>query len=484
LVDKSLVVAEVLDDGSTWYRLLETMRQYGWQRLTATRETAAVQRRHADFYLVLSERAELELLGRDALHWFEQLDREHDNLRAALTWCLGDDEQATREDVMSGLEIGLRMAGNLRYFWMFHDHHREELAWLDQALPRGRGIQLNVRGSALVTAGVLAGFMNDLTRSQTLLAEGVELCRELGERGPLSAALSTSGWTLWRSGDEQQAAAALAEGLALARVVGEPWLVAYALMHDVIRVASTAAIERCADREDAWTAGNEALRLFGAMGNVMRAVVEEHLGQIAVYEGDYERAHAAFAACLPSLATLGWRSEVAATLVRLADAARALGDGEEASIRYTEALALYRQLGDQWLPAVSLVHTRLAALALEHGDRTVADRHVTRSLTIAQDIPLERALPFAETPLPNALEVQAALAAVQSTPVRALRLAGAAATLRADLHQPQKQSDEVMLEQRLAPARLALTAEEQAQAWGDGQRMTADQAIAVALQVQ
>ncbi len=63
LVDKSLVVAEPLDDGSTWYRLLETMRQYGWQRLTVSGETAAVQRRHAVFYLALSERADQELIG-------------------------------------------------------------------------------------------------------------------------------------------------------------------------------------------------------------------------------------------------------------------------------------------------------------------------------------------------------------------------------------------------------------------------------------
>ncbi len=73
------------------------------------------------------------------------------------------------------------MAGNLRWFWLFHDHHREQLAWLDQALPRAGATPMNVRARALLTAGVLAGFMNELTRSQALLAESVALCRELGE---------------------------------------------------------------------------------------------------------------------------------------------------------------------------------------------------------------------------------------------------------------------------------------------------------------
>ncbi len=55
-----------------------------------------MQRRHAVFYLALSERADQELFGPDALHWFDRLEREHDNLRAALTWCLRRDEQVHR----------------------------------------------------------------------------------------------------------------------------------------------------------------------------------------------------------------------------------------------------------------------------------------------------------------------------------------------------------------------------------------------------
>jgi hypothetical protein len=232
----------------------------------------------------------------------------------------------------------------------------------------------------------------------------------------------------------------------------------------------------------AWRAGSEALRLFRALGDgIYGAIVEEHLGQIAVYEGDNARARAAFSGSLPAFSAFGWRSEVAATLVRLADITHAIGDDEEAASRYTEALALYRQLGDQWLPAVALVHARLAGLALEGSDRQVADRHVTESLIIAQDTALERALPFGETPLPNALEVRAALAAEQ-TPFRALRLGGAAAALRAQLHQPLTVPGEALLEGQLAPARQVLSADEQARAWAEGQRMTSGEAIAIALQ--
>jgi predicted ATPase/transcriptional regulator with XRE-family HTH domain len=483
LVDKSLVVAELLDDGRTWYRLLETMRQYGWQRLSACGERAAVQRRHALFYLALSEIAGQGLHRRDARHWFDRLDREHDNLRAVLTWGLDQGGQGDAQDEMPAIEIGLRIAGNLIFFWIFRDHYRERLAWLDQALPRAGATPLNVRARALLTATYLAGFMNALTRSQALAADTVALCREVGERGPLSMAVGVLGWALWRSGQEQQAKTAQEESLALARLAGEPWVIAFALMGELIWVTSTAARERAEERTRALTAGTESLRLFRTLGDEMySAIVEEHLGQIAMFEGDYQRARTAFTGCLPTFDALGWRSEVAATVVRLADTAHAMGDDEEATNRYEQALGLYRQLGDEWLPAVALVHSHLATIALEREAWDVADRHVSECLSITHDTGLEIALPFGEAPLPDALEARAALAAEQE-PLKALRLGGAAAALRAHLHQPLTATAEVMLEQRLAPARLALTADEQAQAWAEGQRMTSDEAIAVALEV-
>jgi hypothetical protein len=77
--------------------------------------------------------------------------------------------------------------------------------------------------------------------------------------------------------------------------------------------------------------------------------------------------------------------------------------------------------------------------------------------------------------------VGAALAAAQGAPRKAMRLAGAAASLRAHLNLPGAPSEQTSLARRLAPARQALSAEEQATAWAAGQAMTAEQAIAYAL---
>jgi hypothetical protein len=147
-----------------------------------------------------------------------------------------------------------------------------------------------------------------------------------------------------------------------------------------------------------------------------------------------------------------------------------------------EALVLYSDLGDQWLPAVAWLRSGLAALALKRGKWIAAQTHVVESLTIGRDID-QRGVPELEgAPLPLALEVQALLAAVQGAPWRAIRLAGAAAALRTQIHQPLPAPEQVRFEEILSRAREQLSAEEQALAWTEGQGMTPEQAISDALE--
>src|SRR5262249_36586413 len=98
LVDKSLVVAEARGGGAR-YRLLETVRQYGRDRLLESGEANGLRRRHRDWYLALAERAGPELRGPRAEVWVARLETEHDNLRAALQWSEADQD---------GAEAGLR----------------------------------------------------------------------------------------------------------------------------------------------------------------------------------------------------------------------------------------------------------------------------------------------------------------------------------------------------------------------------------------
>jgi predicted ATPase/DNA-binding SARP family transcriptional activator len=481
LVAKSLVQAEEEADAGMRYGLLETVRQYGRERLLAAGETVLMHRRHAAYYLALVERAEPAFNGPDQLRWLDRLEREHANLRAALAWCLGRREQSLAVGSAQAVETGLRLAGSLNFFWLFRDHSAEGLAWLDQALAGGAAAPAAVRAQALLCAAVQATRGNDPARALALLTESVALHRGVGDRRWLSRALGVLGSTTALCGQEEQAAAILEESVALARAVGEPWLIGHALLHGLFRVGNSVAIARAEERTRAMAAGAEGLQLFQVAGDRMCvAVVQIYLGQIALYDGDYERARAAFVACLPLLRELGWRSNLAYGLVRLAEIARAQGDHAQAAAYYAEGLALFRDEGDQGLPAVAWVLSGRAVLALEQGEWTLAQAHLAESLAIARDTGHVGA-PERAPELAGVLEVGAALAALHGAPARAMRLAGAAVALRAHLNRPLAPSEQAALERRLAPARRALSTEEQATAWAAGQAMSAEQAIAYAL---
>ena len=124
LVDKSLCLID--GEGSDpRYRLLETIRQYGFEKLAETSEGQVVRARHRDFYLGFAEDAEPRLQGPEQVAWLQRLEADHDNLRAALRWSLHRDE--TEASVPAGSALSL--------FWDTHGYVREGREWLDQLPP-------------------------------------------------------------------------------------------------------------------------------------------------------------------------------------------------------------------------------------------------------------------------------------------------------------------------------------------------------------
>src|SRR5205823_11244010 len=99
LVDKSLLRREPGGDDAARFRMLQTLRDYALERLSAVEdEEHATRELHADTFVKLVERAEPQLTGPQQVSWFPRIELEHDNLRAALRWSLerGDVERAVR----------------------------------------------------------------------------------------------------------------------------------------------------------------------------------------------------------------------------------------------------------------------------------------------------------------------------------------------------------------------------------------------------
>jgi len=148
LLDTSLLVQVGKPGEEPRLLMLETVREYGVECLAGSGEEAAVHERHAHFFLTVAEEAEIHLTRPAQEVWQERLSREEANLRAALAWC-----KATQDAV----EIGLRLAGALCYYWFLQSSLHEGRTWLEAMLARtGSTDRSAARGRALFGAGLLA----------------------------------------------------------------------------------------------------------------------------------------------------------------------------------------------------------------------------------------------------------------------------------------------------------------------------------------
>jgi non-specific serine/threonine protein kinase len=221
LADKSLLQAEE-HAGTTRYRQLETVRQYGRDRLRESGAESAWERRHREHFLALVEASEDGLRSGDRKASLERIEAEIENLRAALASTLGHDGDRL---------AGLRLACALSSFWWYSGvYWSEGRAWLSRflaAVPAGAADPMRAR--ALSAAGELAHHQSDLQSSRSLLEEGIALQRKLGDRMGLAMALAGLGSTYDTAGDRATARALLEESLAITREFDDRWLSARVL---------------------------------------------------------------------------------------------------------------------------------------------------------------------------------------------------------------------------------------------------------------
>ena len=310
------------------YRLLETMRQYGQEKLQQAGEVAAMRRRHGDWYVRFVERAGPEIGGLQQIEWLQRVELEHDNIRTALAWSL---EQAE-------VEPGARIGAAIWHFWLYRGYLTEGRTMLERILQH-LSEQTSVRAQVLLAAGVLAFYQDDYARANILLEESLELSRALSERQVIAYALTALGKLTHSRGDYQQATTLYEESLPLLRELGDK--------------------------------------------RVMVLVLSEW-GLALLALGEYERA---IALCEESLALareLGFPQSVAASLTTLAIAVLERGDYERARGLCEESLAIRQQLADKGGSAHTL--TILGRVALSQGSYAQAKAHYDESLSLRQDL--------------------------------------------------------------------------------------------------
>ena len=225
LVDKSLVQAD-RSGSTTRYRLLETLRQYGAERLAASGEEAAVRDRHLTWVRALAEEADAGLEGGDQASWLQRLDAEEDNVRAALDWAVA---HPTGDD-------GLRAAGALWRYWQARRRITEGGRRLRTLLDVTTDAPPPVRAKALTSAAVLFLKLPAVALRETgvdyvrsLLEETLAIRRAAGDRRGTAIALHGLGGLHFRLNELDAARACFQDTLAIGREIEDDRLVAASL---------------------------------------------------------------------------------------------------------------------------------------------------------------------------------------------------------------------------------------------------------------
>jgi len=353
LVDKSLLREEEGSGGEPRFVMLETVHEYAREKLEEREEGEELRRLHAQYFLSLAEEEPGTFEGGGRPEWFQLLEEEHENFRAALSWSLESDE----------VEFRLRLAVALQPFWIRLGYYNEGRRWLEVALTKDDSVPTALMAKGQNALGWLAQWQGDMKRASAAAKAGLELSPEVGKESSVAMRLQLLlGYTAEEWAEYDRANELFEEILELSRKAGDGWVTAATLLH----------LGNVADAQDeserAIELYEEGLALCRNAGyEVLLADILVNLGYTHLLQRDLDRATALSEEAIALYRKLGYRyARIEIPVDNLGWAAFLRGNEEDAKVLYQQSLMLCRQLGDKLGAAESL--EGLACVAEKGGE--------------------------------------------------------------------------------------------------------------------
>jgi len=463
LVDKSLVVYEEDEQGMGRYRLLETVRQYARGKLVDASQSELVRQRHSDYFLGWSEASMPHLLEPEPKAWYVRFEAEHDNLRAALDWCLGE-AATTGTD-----ETALRFCASLGMFWWGRSYLSEGYHYFLAALTYDPTPQPTVwRARSLSTAALCAQLLGDLQRARSLQTEALAIATKFGDKESIASGYNRLGTIALEECDFAAARSALDQAISL-----DVQLRRYAEASGSMAVLAIVSI-RQGDIATAKAQADEAFRLARTGSHVhVEAMAGMAMGYVRLYLEDHDAARNSFEQALELLRANGVRAWEPWALEGLGRVALSQREHERARADLNQAIELCRVSQHGAVVEVRCL-TALAYVEIREQDYQRARELLWEALRL-----LHRS--------GSKWEVICALEAVVAVDVRvghmtaAARLSSAAQAQRSHIGSTAVLTPWIDGDGDLATIRAALDDAAFAAAWQAGQAMTLEQAVEYAL---
>jgi len=425
LINKSLVIVEE-QEGESRYRYLETIRQYAMEKLLESGEAVQARDRHLAYFMSYTRRAEEHFGTLQRLPWMNRLEVEHDNIRSALGWALESNPKSA-----------LQMVCLLSAFWMSHNYLTEGCNWCQAAITRVEESSLDrdkiesTLARAYAVLAVLSVNRGEHHTGQTAAKQSVALARGLEDKSILVHALTFVGFSSAFLGDVTLAFDSLHEAEDICRTSGykqELAEVLQALAYVTMEVHGSQASEQLQSYME------ESLALSQGSVDTEAAVrTEGLLARLALFRGDLHEARKHADLMLDLHRKMGDHLCVTGHQSEMAHAARQLGNFEEALVLYRETIIDWQKMGHRGAVA-------------------------------------------------HQLECFAFIAKAQAQRERAVKLLSAADVLRQVSNSPRTPMERVEYDKEVSELRAGMNEKVFDALWVDGQSMTIEQAVAMALE--
>jgi predicted ATPase/DNA-binding CsgD family transcriptional regulator len=531
LVDKSLVLVDQ-GEAQARYRLLDTIRQYAYDRLRDAGEAAATRDRHLDHFLALAEVAEPELEGTGQDAWLTTLETEHDNFRSALDWGLSAPDT----------ERGRRLAAALARLWLLHGHAHEGIQHLKRSIALGPADRSTLQARLLVGAALLGAtggefgltvdaaergldiaaangddrnwgrclalhaYINvylDFDKARELCLEARRHTEAAGDAWGTDLTMVLEGIALTNCDRHRDARPILEDAVRRCRRRGDRILAAFALtgqLEAAQRTGDVGLSERLAAEAArlaeplgdyfavgttlsnlAWVKGlaGDVQGALGLMDRVVRSVEDAthavhlptmavSLGQLHLWNGDLDAACAWLEQATRYAEPFVDNMIVARALPGLATAARRLGDPDSAASHLDRVLELGRRLGLPRIVADALDESAVLTAA-DDPDRAEGLNHEALAIRVEHGL---------RTSYVDSLDALAGHAARAGSDAEATRLYAASDAARALMGRPRPPVDRADHEVAVAALRASLGAEGLEAARAEGAALSLDDAVA------
>jgi non-specific serine/threonine protein kinase len=376
LLDKSLVAFDESPGVQRRYRLLETIRQYGRDRLLRSGEASTVSDRHFAYFLGLARRAGPELIRADQVKWLERLEHDHDNFRIAIDW--GTTEPSRRA-------AALELAQCVAWFWIKRGYFREGRQRLERILAASPDVPRRLEVRALMSLAHLASFEGDLEMTRAATAKSLATARACGDDLTESFALGYDAITESDAGNFNASAELAAAAREIAARCTDP--AASQPLSLALRMVGYGAMQR-SDLPEAARLFPEAIAEERKAGDVWAlGILLSDLAALRVLEQRHEEAASlarealAFCRALADRRGMGWCLQTIAMLEAAADRPR------EAAMIYGAAEALFESVGATCQTTVTRVQDRYLSRARQAiGEIVFGDAAATGRALPVEDV--------------------------------------------------------------------------------------------------